>query len=105
MRRWTVGLLILAAGCATTPEEQAAKEQRTAQAYHDRCAAMGAVTQDQFFNCRLQLQQADIARSEAYGRRMQAAGAALMAGNPQPQRQFVNCTTMPAGVGTRTTCY
>lgn len=53
MRRWTVGLLILAAGCATTPEEQAAKEQRTAQAYHDRCAAMGAVTQDQFFNCRL----------------------------------------------------
>lgn len=105
MKYWALGLFAALVGCASSPEEQAAKEQRVAQIYHDRCAAMGAVTQDQFFNCRLQMQQADAARSAEYGRRMQTAGAQLLAPQPVPQRRFVNCTTMPASMGTRTTCY
>ena len=99
-----VGLLSLA-GC-TTPEQQAARDQRVAQIYHDQCASMGAVTQDQFFNCRLQLQQADAARSEAYGRRMQAVGAQMLMGNPQPQQypRTVTCRSVPEGIVVRTVC-
>lgn len=95
----------LLAGCVS-PEQQAAHDQRVAQIYHDQCASMGAVTQDQFFNCRLQLQQADAARSEAYGRRMQAVGAQMLMGNPQPQQypRTVTCRSVPEGIVVRTVC-
>lgn len=102
MRCLAVFAAVLTVGCST-PEQQAARDQRVAQIYHDKCAAMGAVSQEQFFQCRLQLQQADTAASAEYGRRMQAAGNALL--TPQPQRRYVNCTTLPAGMGTQTTCY
>ncbi len=105
---WAIAALavLISASACTTPEQQAAHDQRVAQIYHDQCASMGAVTQDQFFNCRLQLQQADAARSEAYGRRMQAVGAQMLMGNPQPQQypRTVTCRSVPEGIVVRTVC-
>lgn len=103
MKYLAIFVAILAAGCATL-EQRAARDQRVAQRYHDRCAAMGAVTQDQFFQCRLQLQQADTTASEAYGRRMQAAGNSLIMGTPQQQQRPVTCRSVPEGVIVRTVC-
>jgi len=97
----------LLAGCAATPEQQAAREQRTAEITRSRCASMGAVNQDQFFQCRLQLQQADIARSQAYGRQMQAVGNAMIVGTPQQQPTYqrpVTCRSIPEGIMVRTVC-
>ena len=44
------------------------------------------------------------ARSEAAGRALQQAGAALQSISPSPQ-PMIHCNTMPAGMGTSTTCF
>lgn len=95
----------LLAGCAS-PEQQIAQQQRAAQAGIERCRALGAVTQEQFFQCRMQQQQADAARSEAYGRQMQALGNAMIMGTPQQQtyQRPVTCRSIPEGIMVRTVC-
>lgn len=106
MRAPFLFMLGILASCAS-PEQQIANQQRAAQAGIERCRAMGAVTQEQFFQCRLQQQQADAARSEAYGRQMQALGTAMIMGTPQQQPTYprsVTCRSIPEGVMVRTVC-
>jgi len=110
MKQLLAALLMVATGCsAQTPAQRqlAASEEANAQ-----CLAMGARNHQEVLNCRMamynQAQAQQAAASAEYGRRMQAVGAQLLMGNhqpSQPQRRFVNCTTMPNGIGTNTTCY
>ena len=95
----------LLAGCVS-PEQQAARDQRVAQRYHDRCAAMGAQTQEQFFQCRLQMQQADQARAAAYRNALDPVFDQMISGTPQQQtyQRPVTCRSIPEGIMVRTVC-
>ena len=105
---WAIAALavLISASACTTPEQQAARDQRVAQQYHDRCAAMGAQTQEQFFQCRLQMQQADQARAAAYRNALNPVFDQMISGTPQQQtyQRPVTCRSIPEGIMVRTVC-
>lgn len=106
---WFLCCVPTLAGC-TSGVESAQRQADRNNAQIERCQSLGAQTQEQMFQCRLQLQQADQAQQEAYGRQMQAMGNALIMGTPQQRQQPVyrapvQCVTSPAGRNVVTNCY
>lgn len=85
---------VLLSGCLS-PEEEAALEQKRAAQDTQRCAALGATTQDQVFWCRMRLREDRLAAERATGAALQQVGQTLM--NPprqQPRRMLTtNCHT------------
>ena len=70
------GLAMIAFGCSTTDERDA-----------QRCAQMGAVTQDQMFQCRMNIRNNRAAASSA----LMQSGGALLSTPPQPRPSQTMC--------------
>jgi len=110
---------VLLGACASREEiaaKKAAAEQMAQAEREKHCASFGYQPGTPAYskcleNLYVQGQQLAIveeanrrARSEAGGRALQQAGAALQSISPSPQ-PMIHCNTMPTGVGTSTTCF
>ena len=99
-----------------SPPKKAAAEQMAQAEREKHCASFGYQPGTPAYskcleNLYVQGQQLAVveeanrrARSEAAGRALQQAGAALQSISPLPQ-PMIHCNTMPTGMGTGTTCF
>ena len=99
-------LLLFLAGCSNvTPEGQA---QVIAAQEIQYCNGLGAVTQEQVFQCRLQVQNQKYGRRVAANQAMGQLGIALMAQGNQPAPYIPpprTCRSFYAGGVVTTRCF
>lgn len=88
-----VALACALAGCGLDPKYMAEKQRRDEQQQIEQCRRLGAVTQDQFFQCRMRLEEQRRAANAASGAALQAAGAMLMNPPRRPAPTTTNCHT------------